>query len=90
MKKEMVKEVLQSEYFCDICGKKMDRLHHCSICKKHICHCCVGHVDETIGDYPEWYCKPCWDTGQPYRENINQLEVRIDELYDEWYGRCTK
>jgi hypothetical protein len=32
----------------------------------------------------------CWDIGDEYRVMIRCMEDKIEELYDEWKGKCKK
>ena len=89
--KKSIIETTTSEIYCDICKTQIkSRYHVCVICQKDICEKCVGHEDDTIGDYSNYYCKTCWQIGEPFRNKINQLNLDIDKLNDEWLNLCKK
>lgn len=97
MKKEIktTKEVTKYEFYCDDCGTKENNsssvyICKCHLCGKHICNKCIGHTDDSIGDYPDYYCKECWSIGESYKEQIQNHEDEIDRLYDEWHAKCKK
>lgn len=81
--------------FCDLCGKELTETLacsriKCSICGKDLCNSCVGHEEETYGDYRLGYCKRCWELGEPYRVRIEILERQIQKLNNEWAIVCKK
>lgn len=95
----MIKEVKQTEEvtikhkYCDVCGTEIKMGMACSsakceICGKDLCDKCIGHEENTLGDYRVVYCKKCWELGTEYRLKISQLESEIDNLSAEWYNRC--
>lgn len=78
---------------CDVCGADIIWVLACSAarcenCKKDLCENCIGHEEDTCGDYREVYCKRCWEIGEPYRFNIDKLEVEVGELYKKWLSKC--
>lgn len=81
-----VKTIYQK--FCDECGTEIQYRISCLYCKKDLCNKCVGHIHDDGGDYPDYYCKSCWNIGQPYRNKINELELQIYSLNDEWIKKC--
>ena len=81
--------------YCDECGIELKRgmqyaVAQCEICGKDLCDDCIGHEVYTMGDYREVYCKSCWDIGEPYRNEIHQLENKIESLYNKWHKGCEK
>jgi hypothetical protein len=77
--------------YCDFCGDKMISQYsstYCHYCGKDVCKKCVGHVEDTGGDYYENYCKRCWEIGENYRTKIKHFEDEIERLYDEWIMKC--
>ncbi|MDO8622613.1 MAG: hypothetical protein Q7R52_00030 [archaeon] len=82
---------------CDIC-KKPTR-HKCYMCKKDICYDCAICTDNDYlisgsfsGDYPDYYCKPCWSVGEEERNKIlalkEQKEKEEEVLWQQWKGKC--
>ena len=66
--------------YCDVCGDKITTQyssHSCECCGKDLCKKCVGH-EEDNGDYPNYYCKHCWEIGEDYRHKKKYLEDGID------------
>ena len=86
IKKEVVEKVV--ERFCDDCGSKLTRGLQCGVecelCKADLCNKCVGHENNTMGDYREVYCKSCWEIGEKFREKITLLEDEIEKLEERW------
>ena len=94
IKKEVtVKEVVIHTKVCDICGSEIHIGLACSIikceqCGKDLCEKCIGHENNTMGDYREGYCKSCWDIGQMYLNRIRMLEDEIENIYYCWGRAC--
>lgn len=89
---KVLEEKILRERFCDDCGKQVFwelacAKAQCEICEKDLCEHCIGY-EESNGDYRKVYCKRCWAIGDPYRQKIAELEIQIDNLYDEWSGEC--
>ena len=79
--------------YCDICESKIPlgllcQKAECSICKKNLCEKCIGHENDTCGDYREVYCVNCWEIGKEYRNKIKSHENTIGILYTEWHNKC--
>jgi len=90
---KILKEASETHKFCDVCGKEINMGLACSVakcmyCGIDLCETCVGHEDETPGDYREVYCKKCWDLGEQYRPIIEELNAKIEALYNEWRSKC--
>lgn len=90
---KILKEAVERHRFCDECGTELFwslacSAAHCQYCKKDLCEKCVGHEENTGGDYRMVYCKNCWELGNDYRPKIEQLENEIDKLYEEWQNKC--
>ena len=74
---------------CDDCGDEIKEKYYCNrvpchICGKDLCLKCVAHSKEW-GDYPENYCKDCWEIGIPIKDAQRVLQAQIDALDDKWY-----
>ena len=77
-------------YYCDDCSKNINqKVSGCDICGKHLCPDCYIIIDDG-SDYPERYCKSCWTKGEEYRKQKEELEAKIEELYDKWIEDCGK
>ena len=88
-----LKQVEHARRFCGVCGKELHwelacSVVQCAYCEKDLCDDCVGHEEDTGGDYRVVWCKRCWDVGEEYRPKIEKLETLIESLYDEWQNRC--
>ena len=89
----LVEQVVKNTWICDICG---DEIYHdlacstirCEQCGKDLCERCIGHENNTMGDYREGYCKSCWDIGQTYLSRIQMLENEIEDIYCCWKRAC--
>jgi hypothetical protein len=80
--------VEQEEYYCDICEKKANCQCHC--CKKDLCYsCAVFDNNNGNDDYPDKYCKSCWEIGKPFREKIEESSEKSykeeERLKAEWF-----
>lgn len=75
---------IEHHTFCDDCEKESFISSRCEMCGKDLCNNCYGHVNDTLGDYPEVYCKACWTIGEKYRTKIIELKVEINKLEKEW------
>lgn len=89
------KEAVEQHKFCDVCGTEIRvglvcSAARCQYCGKDLCEKCVGHEDETGGDYRNVFCKRCWEIGEQYRPIIEELDKKIEELYKGWQGKCKK
>lgn len=95
----MIKETKKTEEItrtvrtihCDFCGDKVTTQyssHICECCGKDICKKCIGHEDDTGGDYYNVYCDHCWEIGKDYKVKMKHLEDEIDRLHDEWIMKC--
>lgn len=90
---ETIKTEIIRHKYCDDCGSEIHRGMQCSvakceICGKDLCDKCIGHEDGNTGDYRTVYCKNCWTIGESYRNEINELENRIDKLNNDWISKC--
>jgi hypothetical protein len=82
------------EFFtCDDCGieaqAKYLSIQLCSRCGRHACTR-DGHYDLRLNEYDEeypgdWFCKPCWSIGEPFREQLAATTKSIDE---QWTAAC--
>ena len=86
-------EVITQRVYCDVCGAEIRcRLlcmkATCEYCKNDLCEKCIGHEEETGGDYREVWCTACWQIGSVYRPKINELEAEVYRLYEAWQSRC--
>lgn len=73
---------------CDDCNVEITEKHYinrqkCTICGKDLCKNCVAHCDGW-GDYPNHWCKDCWEIGIPIKAEQYELQEKIDELDDKW------
>lgn len=88
------KEVVERHRFCDVCGTEIAlglacSSARCMYCRKDLCEKCIGHEDPVFGDYRDVFCKKCWDAGEQYRPIIEELRLKIEELYKEWQKKCS-
>jgi len=86
-------EKIEHRKFCDICdteiyiGLACSRAE-CMYCKKDLCETCIGHEEETGGDYRNVWCEKCWTIGNKYRPIIEALNSQTEHLYEEWQTKC--
>jgi len=90
---KILKETTERHKFCDVCGKEISiglacSAAHCEYCKKDLCEECIGHEEDTWGDYRQVYCKQCWEIGNYYRPLIEKIEKELDQLYQDWQNEC--
>lgn len=95
MIKKIIKteEVSYNEKYCDVCGTNIKMSMactsaRCEICGKDLCEKCIGHEENTMGDYREVYCKQCWDLGKEFNKKIEELENEIENLTKTWHKLC--
>ena len=91
-KKEIVSKQTIKTYTCDICGNRADDNHYqCQMCKKIMC---VKHVvfDIDMGDYPDKYCRVCWEIGDEHRKDIDvlqsQFDSEVEQIERKWERDC--
>ena len=92
---KILKENTIYHKYCDDCETeiKFDMaclVAKCEICGKDLCNNCVEFEESNTGYYRTVYCKKCWEIGEPYRNQIELLENKIEELSEEWYKKCKK
>ena len=90
---KILKETTIRHKYCDTCGKEISISLACSrancvYCGKDLCENCIGHEEDTGGDYRIVYCEKCWNLGDEYRPIIEQHENEVSRLYDEWKNKC--
>jgi len=97
-----IKETVTEEHsviLCDICGSKnipfVNRINPCCICGKDVCVKCSIVTDhwmledgEYLGDYPEHYCRECWEKGKPIVEQILHCRHEERNLWGQWQKEC--
>jgi len=81
--------------YCDVCGKEAvafsKRVKKCQICKTEVCsecsivtdHWCLAQGEFT-GDYPDHYCKRCWEKGEEFRKAILATRETENLLWVQW------
>ena len=79
MKKIVVETLHVVRYYCDICGKEIDRdqesEQYCEICDRMICEHCTVYIDAH-----RMICKICESISKEYVNDINNSI----ETYDSW------
>jgi len=90
---KVAKEIMEPHRYCDICGNEINinlacNTARCSYCGRDLCEDCIGNEEDTSGDYRFVFCKDCWNIGESYRPEIDELHTKINELYEEWQGKC--
>ena len=82
--KKVITEVV--ERYCDECGKSAS--HQCHFCFKDLCgwmaNKCAVKDDRGDEEYPDYYCKKCWDIGKKFRDKISKLQEKEWKLEEEW------
>lgn len=90
---EITETTKKYKRLCDVCKTEIKRDLQCSVarckmCNIDLCDNCVEYEESDSGDYRIVYCKSCWDKGEPFRQQIRELEEKVDTLYDEWNHLC--
>jgi hypothetical protein len=93
-----IREISEDHYFCDLCGKGMRYYGTCSMCGRDICKKCTEYDERDNGDYPNKYCKECWEIGRIFRELEeivrNEFEMKLEEMLEEiqkqWISEAIK
>lgn len=62
---------------CDLCGEEAKR--RCVLCRRDLCWDHVVLDPRDGGDYPPEYCKSCWDVGESFRKQMDEIERRRDD-----------
>lgn len=78
---EETKTVERVEYYCDVCGNRMDSLDlkFCDVCNKYLCvQCAIRSEDPFDGESPSYYCLRCWNIGDIYRCRIADERAKRD------------
>ena len=90
-------------YSCDYCGKDRGdmgrRICNCVICGKHVCtECDIWSDYESLedgcysGDYPDHFCRSCWDKGEGIRKRIHAIRqdalVEEESVFQSWKDLC--
>lgn len=88
-------EVVTQHKYCDVCGAEITHSlacmnAKCEYCGKDLCETCIGHEEETSGDYRSVWCTVCWQIGSEYRPMIEELEAKVHLLYQKWQDECKK
>jgi hypothetical protein len=96
IKEREVKQTTKiKEKFCDDCGTKLTHRMYCSyavceICGVDLCDKCIGHEDNTMGDYRVVYCKYCWTLYEPVKQILIERGKEDDIIIDECKEKCLK
>ena len=99
---QKTKEIKETIYICDICGKQIDKhlAFHCYICGKDLCHNCRICSDSSNedpifgndGDYPTSFCYSCWKVGENCRAKakfiVDKCDNEIEELKQLWIKKA--
>lgn len=90
---KIMKEIREPHRYCDICGKEINIEHvfntaRCMYCGKDLCEECIGNEENTYNDSRIVYCNNCWNLGESYRPEIDELNIRLKQLYQEWQDKC--
>lgn len=91
-KEEVISKEINNIYYCDDCGRKIgDHLrgvNRCDQCGAHMCSQCVAKIINDFGDYPDGLCKMCEPIYNEYENKIEELDIQIDNLWDECKKKC--
>jgi len=92
-KKIVEMEHTEKHKYCDVCETEIRIGLSCSkavceYCKKDLCEKCIGHEEETWGDFRIVWCQDCWNKGYKYRPLIGEHKDEIQRLYKEWQNEC--
>ena len=83
---------------CDRCAREQSsdvQIRKCELCDKDVCSKCSVATDFEylssglwLGDYPDFFCKVCWDKGEQYRSSIRRYREGVEESISEWRSVC--
>jgi hypothetical protein len=94
MKKTVTETVTEDRWYCDACKEETERPCNCVMCKMMLCRECAYHDYSDGGDYPDFYCVPCWDVGKTYRDAEQKEEEahdeRIEAIHAQWLAACDR
>lgn len=88
MREEFIEKVKHTRITCDFCKGEHKGWHikKCRMCERDICTKCAVITDDTYlrdgafnGDYPDYYCKECWEKGASEITSILQLRDVVEE-----------
>jgi len=96
MKKEReeTRTHIVEDYYCDECGEPSRNVwghpYVCHICGRHFCDKHIHRqYDPWGGDSVDYYCYSCWDIGEKYRKEIEEIELEYDNKKEqkekEWH-----
>jgi hypothetical protein len=76
--------------FCDICKVEIPiglscSAARCEMCGADLCENCIGHEGSWLNDVRTVWCKSCWEIGEPYRKQLDELRQKRDEIKTEWH-----
>lgn len=74
-----VEEIIIEKY-CDFCNG--DSVYKCEICGKDICYNHTVYDPYDNSDYPEKWCKSCFEIGDKYLKQIQKEKEYYDDLVD--------
>ena len=95
--RKIVDETSRVEHvFCDRCGEQKDFTYggggSCCACGRDVCRDCNVYDDHQGGDYPDVYCRECWEIGEPFRERQAAAESECERIVEaaqkEWVKAC--
>lgn len=90
MKIQAEEIIKTTKTICDICAAPAHRC--CTICKLDLCTSHIVWENRDGGDHPDPYCKQCWELGEPYRKQMEELtiehDLRLEELNKRWINEA--
>ena len=94
MKKEITETITKTVDICDIC-KDIAAQYACLMCRRELCYDCKVYDNRNQNtDYPETYCKKCWDIGASYRkqeiEAQEVCDIAFEYIWIEWKEEAIK
>ena len=79
---------------CDTCGGTCSPIKTCCICYRDACSDCGMFDPYESSDYPKWFCKKCWEMGEPFRDKISDASEVYDNMCDlaweEWREKANQ
>ena len=60
--------------------------YRCTLCRRETCRHCGLYDAREVGNHRDWYCRACWDLGEPYRVQVETLRVTCQQPRPEGRG----
>ena len=87
-------DTIKYMYQCDLCGKVSAHKRTCGICNRDTCSECTFFDPRCMGNYPDTYCKSCFNIGKKYfnrmEEEREKFEALTEKIEQDWRDKALK